>query len=309
MTQPRCSDEQFKQLFADGFSVNEIARQLDCDLRWVYRRRRRIEEREGIILNTPRTPSQFTYNHADWNIQDGMIFIGSDAHVWPDDHSPAFLIFLQMIDHFRPTHICLNGDVFDGARNSRHPRIMWDQMPTVQEELTAVIDWCGMLEDAAVGAKLIRTIGNHDQRFESYLSANAPAYEGVPGFRLIDHLPRWEEVMSIAVNDQLMIKHRWHNGQHAAFNNVLKSGWSFCTGHTHVLEARAFTDYNGTRYGIQTGTLADPAHPKFAYTEATPKNWQPGFVVLTFKDGKMKRPELVEVIDGEADFHGKTFRI
>ena len=108
------------------------------------------------------------------------------------------------------------------------------------------------------------------------------------------------------INDDLMIKHRWKGGTHAVFNNTVQSGVSFCTGHLHSLKVTPFTDYNGTRYGIDTGTLSVPYGSAFSYAEENPVNWVSGFVVLTLKDGALLWPEVVHVVEeGVYEWRGK----
>lgn len=52
-----------------------------------------------------------------------------------------------------------------------------------------------------------------------------------------------------------------------------------------------FARINGRRYGVDTGTLADPDGPQFVdYLEASPTNWASGFAVLTFHGGKLLPP-------------------
>jgi hypothetical protein len=71
------------------------------------------------------------------------------------------------------------------------------------------------------------------------------------------------------------------------------------------------SDYNGTRWGVDTGTLADPYGEQFAdYTELNPVDWRSGFAVLTFHKGRLLYPELVMVHDeGVIDFRGKLIEI
>jgi len=87
--------------------------------------------------------------------------------------------------------------------------------------------------------------------------------------------------------------------------NTLKSGRSIVTGHLHQLKVTPWTDYNGRRYGVDTGTLAEPGGDQFAYCEENPVNWCSGFCVLTFKNGMLLPPELCEVINGVAYFRGE----
>jgi len=41
---------------------------------------------------------------------------------------------------------------------------------------------------------------------------------------------------------------------------------------------------------------------QFAYLEHNPVMWASGFAVLTYRNGVLLPPELVEVVDGEAFF-------
>jgi hypothetical protein len=92
---------------------------------------------------------------------------------------------------------------------------------------------------------------------------------------------------------------------HAAFNNALKGGRSIVTGHLHRLLATPWTDYNGRRWGVDTGTLSEPQFAQFDYSEDNAKNWGSGFAVLTFWRGQMLPPEFCEVINGNAFFRGE----
>jgi hypothetical protein len=110
-----------------------------------------------------------------------------------------------------------------------------------------------------------------------------------------------------------VIKHRWKGGRYAGSNNTTFAGTNIITGHTHQLKVEPFTDYNGTRYGVQTGCLANPMGDQFVdYTEDNPKDWRSGFAVLTFVDGKLLPPELIQVWDedkGEVTFRGKIWTV
>jgi hypothetical protein len=56
---------------------------------------------------------------------------------------------------------------------------------------------------------------------------------------------------------------------------------------------------------VDTGTLAQPHGPQFDYAENNPSPHTSGFAVLTFKDGVLLPPELVEVLDDRAYFRGQ----
>jgi hypothetical protein len=90
----------------------------------------------------------------------------------------------------------------------------------------------------------------------------------------------------------------------------MNSGVNMITGHTHVLSAIPVADYNGTRWGVQTGTLADPNSQQFAYTEDQPKDWGQGYVLLSFERSKLLQPEIIRVVgEDEVDFRGAIHRV
>ena len=90
------------------------------------------------------------------------------------------------------------------------------------------------------------------------------------------------------------------------------SGKTIVTGHLHSLKVTPFSDYAPRpRWGVDTGTLADPYGPQFRdYCEDNPVNWRSGFVVLTFHKGKLLWPELVHVFDDKhVEFRGELIRV
>jgi len=243
-------------------------------------------------------------------ITDGVVIVFSDAHFWPGLRTTAFKGLLWAISQLKPYAVINNGDAFDGASISRYPRIGWTQQPSVKEELTACQEALAEIEAVAKAARhnvqLIWPLGNHDSRFENFLAANAPGYEGIAGFTLKDHFQAWHPCWSCWLTDDVVVKHRYKNGVHATHTNTMGSGTSICTGHLHSLKVTPYTDYRGTRYGIDTGTLADIDGKQFNdYLEDNPVNWRSGFAVLTFRDSRLLFPELaIKHSDGMLDFRG-----
>lgn len=317
MPSPNLTDQQFIAAWNTHRSSPRMAKATGISVQCVTSRRRRIEKRYGMTLTTEDhygRESTLGYKPAlvvsrnEIKLYDGIALAFSDAHYWPGEPSTSHKALLKIAKRLKPRVVIANGDVFDGASISRHDKHGWEKLPSVMAELTAVKTRMSEVERAAPGAILLRTRGNHDARYERFLSMNVPEYRGVGGFSLTDHLPKWQESWSVLLNGNTMVKHRWHNGVHAAYNNVMKSGLNIVTGHLHALQSRPYTDYNGTRYGVDTGTLADPNGPQFEYAEDNPKNHREGFVVLTFKKGKLLPPELVEVVDGVAYFQGRAVK-
>jgi biotin operon repressor len=319
-----CNDAEFIELWRVHKSGGKIAKLLGLSERNVMQRRRRIELKHGVKLESSDHRArkydhrQTAHQHAkrkDLGILNGTILVFSDAHFWPGIRTTAFDGLLWAIREMQPQAVINNGDAFDGASISRHPRIGWDSTPSVIEELKACDAALGEIEEAAKAARhnvrLVWCLGNHDARFENRLAANAPQYEHVHGFSLKDHFPAWEPCWAVWNGDNTVIKHRMGGGIHATHGNVLKAGTSVVTGHLHSLKVTPFDDYHGTRYGVDTGTLAEPCGPQFSnYLEEGPTNWRSGFAVLTFVDGQLLYPEVVKVHDEKRiQFRGKLIEV
>jgi len=316
----KITDEEFIAVWNQYNSASQVSKALGLTIRHTHSRRRDIESKHSIVLaaNDARSPTfniTIPQNGVRVNVEmdDGVIMVGSDCHYYPGIISTAHRAFVHLAKELSPKMIIMNGDVFDGSSASSHSPIGWQQTPTVKQELDACQERLGEIEDVAKNAKLHWTWGNHDLRFNTRLASQVgSAFEGVKGMNLTDHFPRWQFSTSIMVNEHTMIKHRWHNGIHAVYNNTLKSGVSFVTGHLHSLKVTPWTDMGAqkTRYGVDTGTMANIDDPAFFYTEDSPVNWRSGLAVLTFWEGKLMPPELCEVIsEGIVYFRGKIIEV
>lgn len=308
----RNTDEEIIQAIG-AYGMAGAARKLGVSERSLYIRRNRIELVTGNPIKCKpyrQSPAVVYPSRLPLDVRNGVVLVGSDAHYWPDMISTAHRALCYFIKELQPKAVIMNGDVFDGASISRHPPLGWESKPTVKQELEAVTDRLHEIALAGRKAKLFWTSGNHDQRFEMKLAAQAGEFEGVAGFRLADHFPTWQMAMSIWVNDNVVIKHRCKGGVHATHNNTVTAGRSIVTGHLHSLKVTPFSDYDGTRYGVDTGTLSDPYGPHAAYGEDNPLNHRSGFAVLTFHNGRLLWPELVAVVDEETvEFRGKVWKV
>lgn len=307
MAKPSHTDQEFIALWNKHGSVKQLSDILGISERNISIRRRRIEEKYSIILagvakNSPDFKVTYPENNVRVNVelQNGIIVVGSDCHYWPDIISTAHRAFVKIIKDLKPKMVVMNGDVFDGASISRHPVSGWGSTPSVKQELEACQERLGEIEEAAKGASLNWTWGNHDMRFNARLAAQVgDTWRGVEGMNLTDHFPRWKFSTSIMVNENVMIKHRYHNGIHAVYNNTMKAGISVVTGHLHSLKVTPWSDYRGDRYGVDTGSLADVNGDQFEYSEDNPRNHRSGGAILTFVDGKLLPPELFQVWDDD----------
>jgi hypothetical protein len=297
---PKSTDQEFIAVWRELQTPKAVADRLGMTARRATARKQHLEKKYGIVL--PVYDNRGVYNTIQVNqkevvkltITDGTVLIGSDFHIWPGHRTTMQRAFIQFARMLKPTAIIPNGDVFDGAAVSRHPSIGWEKIPGVQEELEAVGDYLDDLMKASPNSRRPWPAGNHDLRFESRLAAVAPEYRNVKGVHLKDHFPAWTPCWRVDINDDVVVRHREQGGEHAAWNNVMKSGKTIVTGHDHRLGVVPYTDYTGTRYGVRTGFMCDsPMDPQFVnYLEARMPNWLAGFAVLTFVNGKLLMPEI-----------------
>jgi hypothetical protein len=241
------------------------------------------------------------------------VIVFSDAHFIPAQRTTAFKGLLWAIQEFKPKAVICNGDAFDGASISRHD--VTDQPQTsVIQELKATQGALGEIEETAKAArhnvKLCFTWGNHDIRFGNRLAQHAPQFKEVQGFKLTDHITEWDFCWAVWPTDSVIVKHRYKGGVHATHNNTVNAGVSIVTGHLHSLKVTPFSDYNGCRYGVDTGTLAETDGPQFTYAEINPSNHRSGFAVLNFFNGELLLPELVQKFDeDQIQFRGEVIDV
>lgn len=300
---------------SSGFLKREAAQKLKIP-ETTFKSRLIAAQRFGIIENTD--AKDLIAKHVSTHqpkqhitIKDGIIIIGSDAHYWPKKISPAHKAFVKVIKELQPKSVILNGDVLDGCTISRFPPIGWEDRPTLSQEVEECQERLQEIYDACPNARHIWTAGNHDLRFETRLATVAPEFARIKGIHLKDHFPEWDTAWSAWINNDIVVKHRYKGGIHATHNNTLWSGKTMVTGHLHSLKVTPLTDYDSTRWGVDSGTLSPKDGPMFEdYTETSPVNWVQGFVVLTIYHGKLLWPELVHVMNNhEYEFRGRVYRI
>lgn len=313
MPAQKVTDEQFIAAWQGcpvGSTAKTIAAHLGITERCAFKRRASIEKRHGISLGSAKDAERLALarceRRAELAIPDGVVVVFSDAHYWPGIVSTAHRALVKLLPAVKPRLVVGNGDILDGATISRHPRLGWQKLPKLADELAAAQQRLAEVVKASPKALHRLTPGNHDMRFDGMMSNVMPQLEGIPGMSLWDHFAAWQVSLSLMLNGNTMIKHRYHNGVHAAYNNTVKAGTHIVTGHLHRLMATTWGDYNGLRFGIDTGTLADTDGPQFLYGEDNPKPHSSGFVVLTYRAGMLLDPEFCRVReDGHAYFRGQ----
>jgi hypothetical protein len=312
------TDEEFIAKWKDNPSPSLMSKATGISVRGVQNRRRTIELRHKITLETAvdlrkehntkvkelakvrkeknqealkqRLEATSHSVRRGMELDKGRVIIFSDAHF---------------------TVIC-NGDAFDGAVLSRFPSINYDRKPSVLDELNYCKTHLEAIEAVRpAGCRLIWTMGNHDMRYESFLVSRVPEFSGVDNFSLKDHFPNWETCWSFWINDDTVVKHRHKSGRYAGYNNVQASFCNIFTGHTHVLTLSPISTFDQKTYwGVQTGTLADVNSDAFVYCEDNAKDWRQGFIMASWENGKLLMPEMVLVNDEDSvQFRGEILQL
>lgn len=310
-------DAEFVELF-EKLGPQGTADRIGQGIRRIYARRESIEKKIGRQLKGP-NPGHFNATrHAEphpgrihLEVKNGVCLVGSDFHIWPGPASVTHRAFVKFCKDLKPAVVIANGDVMDFPKISRHPPIGWESQPTVQQEIEAAQDRLSEIEKAAYKAQKAWCLGNHDARYETRLATVAPDYARIHGFHLKDHFPAWRTCWSTWINGDVVVKHRFKGGIHAAHSNAVMSGKHIITGHLHSAKVTPWTDYNGTRFGVDSGCVAEPFGPQFTdYTEDNSRNWVSGFCVLTFRDSVLLWPELVTKFDdNHVQFRGEVIRV
>jgi hypothetical protein len=323
----KIGDEEFVRVFEESGPAY-IAKQYGLHPSAVFRRRRHLEQRLGRTLFSRGDPSR-THNgpkveyvaehhpqRFKQEIKNGVFIVASDFHYWPASKpTVAHRALVKLVKELQPNALIANGDVLDFPSISRWPASSWadwEKRPKVSEEIEYAQERLFELEQASPRkCKLSWPLGNHDSRFEFNIANKAPELAKLKGVHLKDYFPAWQPCWATWINQDIVIKHRWAGGVHDIHNNVLKSGLTMVTGHTHSLNVRRYTDYSGPRFGVNTGMVADVGAAAFVnYTEDNPQNWASGFVVFTIKDGKLCWPEIVHKWDdSHVEFRGSLIRV
>lgn len=312
---PTLPDGEFISLY-ESIGPTEISRMTGVTLRNVQNRRVKLEKKYKRPIRVPYShlarsirPKEYPWQ-VNLEIQNGHAIVASDCHYWPGEPSLMHRAVVAACKEYRPSVVVLNGDVLDFSQIGRHPGIMWENKPELSDEIEAAKEKVHEIASATFKARKLWMLGNHDQRFESTLANRCPEYAKIHGVHLKDHFPLWECGWTSIINNEVYVTHRWKSGEYAPKNNAKMSGKTTVTGHLHSAQVIPHTDLNGTRYGVDTGCVADTDHRAFSeYTEGKAViSWRSAFCILTFKDGQLMYPELVTKWDeSRVQFRGEVF--
>jgi len=317
------SDEKFIQAWNEAkCSPVKVAEITGLSQRAIYSRRSALTKRGVMLQSIPSTPTaaasskNFAWGsnqthfvrRRGYKVKDGVVVVFSDAHWLPDHHPRGLDALLQVIEELKPDLIVANGDLLDGGTISR-----WDptrghhKRYSLREELDILKENCDAIRGAAGKAQLSYTLGNHCARLSRYIAVHAEQALDLPYTRLEDWLgPAWPISWTVEVNPETVgmtvIRHRNQSGM--LHLQAMRAGCHYVHGHLHRLGSHRHPTFNGIRYSVDTGSLADPESDAFDYAEGAPNHAQ-GFAVLTYKNWNLMPPDLCEIVGETAWFRGK----
>ena len=307
------SDAEFIKAWHRLGSPQKVATELGLSIRRICDRRAKLAEREIYLptLTANRASAEWTpkvefQRQRPFEVDTGTVIIFSDPH-WLPDHTPVPTEALKRLcKDLKPQLVICGGDAVDGDTISR-----WDvtrghhKRFSIREELDTVREKFNEL--AAVLGKTPRAwvLGNHDVRLSRFVISKCPELQDMPGMRLEDWAPKWPLSWTVAVNPgtagMLVVRHRNQAGM--LHLQAQKSGCHYAHGHTHNLNDNAKPTFNGVRYSIDCGSLADPNSEGFDYMEGNVPHVC-GFAVLTYQAGRLLKPEFCYLHEGEMWFRG-----
>lgn len=209
----------------------------------------------------------------------GTTLVVPDMHV-PYHDVTVWRTILQTVATLRPANVVIIGDFADCYSISFHPKTPTRRLD-FESELAAVNTELGALCDLHV-QRVIYCEGNHENRLQRYLTAQAPAlYSMLPIERLLrveergwEWVPyqRWIKIGKIAYSHEVGAA-----GKMAAQQTLTAFGGNIVFGHSH----RGGLAYSGTVEGdrhvaLNVGWGGDVEAVDYMHRAKT-REWQHGF--------------------------------
>jgi predicted phosphodiesterase len=254
----------------------------------------------------PKLPESVYRAPEPFELDAGRLLVLSDVHL-PFADNVALEAALKHGEQFKPHAILLNGDLLDFYQLSRFDKD--PTMPKVSAELEAGRQFWNHVRARFPRAKLYFKLGNHDERFTTYIFQAAPLLADIPGI-----VNGWEEPCGIRANkvtvigDQrpimagkLMILHGHEKGKgiaspvNPARGAFLRLLTSVLEGHSHRQSEHDERTGSGEIIVCRsTGCLCGlaPAYAKF-------NKWSHGAATVTVEKNGDYQVGLFRIINGK----------
>jgi len=225
--------------------------------------------------------------------------VGSDLHA-PFQHDGAWEVFLASVEKLKPEGVTLAGDVLDRNQISRYTR-----KPSAMRPVQDDLDWASTnvfarVNAVAPDARRTLILGNHEYgRWLRYIYERVPELETL---RVLDfsrllgleQLGWGFEPDGYELVDGLSIDHGdRHTNQigggsaMSARKEMIDTGISGVTGHTHHLGMFWRNDNAGYRVHLECGCLCDQDKMRDAFVTANKRglkreDWHLGFAIIYY---------------------------
>ena len=236
------------------------------------------------------------------------VLVLSDVHIPYHDHG-ALAVAMAFAKAWKPTLVVLNGDILDAHQISTHPKNA-SNVITFQDEINEVRQFLRAIKRDHSKARIVYTMGNHEDRLERYLVNHSPELSSVQRLSLCELLDFAE--IGIEFIDKrsklrvgpVEIFHGTAVRAHAGNSvraHMLRRGGGVVMGHTHRMATIARTDRHGVHWGVENGHLSDP-DPSWTLDP----DWQQGFTTIEVVGGLVSIVQR-HITDGRLLADGKLW--
>ncbi len=213
----------------------------------------------------------------------GNWLILNDLHI-PHHDDTTITAAIRTAKKAKVAGILLNGDILDSAEISRHDKDA--ESETYCTEIGLGRSFLTMLRKEFPGAWIVYKSGNHEERLDSYIMKNAPAFKDLEGFNL-PSLLHMDDIDIDWVTGRRIIKlgklHVIHGHEYNGSGGVNPARWLYlragdCAimGHCHRTSEhheREITDYN-----VATWSIGCACHLKPKW--CSQNKWNHGFAIV-----------------------------
>jgi predicted phosphodiesterase len=241
-----------------------------------------------------------------WNLpkEHRKVLVLSDLHI-PYHNVDAIYTALDYGVSEGIDGIYLNGDIIDLAKISRWMKD--PKVPSPQVEIDMVKDF--LIGITGIGVPVYYKMGNHEDRWNTYLLQNAPELHDLDALQIKSILDLDElgieliDSKQISSFGKLLVIHGHEFGE-STFSPVnpargifLRAKTSVLAGHNHQTSAHHENDLNGNPTAcFSMGCLCDlsPDYRPFAFTK-----WNHGFAIVSIEENGYFTVDNHRIIEGK----------
>lgn len=239
------------------------------------------------------------------------ILLWPDTHV-PDQHKRAIDNLLSYLSDYQPDELLLLGDFYDFKAVARWSKDTVEECGLrLQNEINEGVKLMTDIRSAFSGTARI-TLGNHEKRWDNYLSRYAKGVWGMDGltirsmgqFDKFDITPVAQPYSPAPGVNAIHGEMLGPTAGASAMKELKRHGRSIVQGHSHRLGI-IHTASDRRRFAMECGHLFDQR--KAHYLPFGLADWQMGFGLLTV-DGQEVTPEIIPIANnGSFRVHGKAY--